>query len=124
MKMDWSEANDLCKATKLISTLASIPDDTTNDFLTTLTTEKAWIGGYRKSDGSWGVWTDGSTWGYTNWRSGQPNNKEGNQNYVVLNYKETGKWNDEESDGRRYVLCQYSLGSLNHFIGQLYSLII
>ena len=91
--MSWHDASDFCKSTKpnQIVTLASIPDATTNDFLTTLTAQEAWTGGYRKSDETWGAWTDGSTWGYTKWASGQPNNWGGNQDHIVINFNDHGK---------------------------------
>ena len=110
--MSWTDATVFCKSTKTnqIVTLASIPDSTTNDFLKTLTTQQAWIGGYRKSDKTWGAWTDGSTWGYTNWGSGQPNNYGGNQDYVVINFNDHGKWGDEDGEDVSGALCQYKTG--------------
>ena len=52
--------------------IASIPDNITNEFLATLTSKEAWIGGYilTKSNGEKEgpvFWLDGSNTSYTNW---------------------------------------------------------
>ena len=60
--------------------------------MTTLTQEQAWIGGF-KDEGTW-KWTDGSTWSYTNWGDGQPDNSGGRQDAVQMNFGEVGKWDD------------------------------
>ena len=71
--MSWNEARRQCQG--LGADLASVTSSITNNFLTTLTQEQAWIGGYKDGD-TW-QWTDGSTWGYTNWFPGQPDNSGG-----------------------------------------------
>ena len=64
--------------------MPSVLDQQTSDFLTSLTSGYAWLGGYRISPGSdtW-RWTDGSAWGFENWGAGQPNNLKGVQNYLA-----------------------------------------
>ncbi|XP_078485590.1 C-type lectin domain family 4 member E-like [Ciona intestinalis] len=57
-------------------------------------------------------WNDGTmvTSGYTNWRSGEPNNGDGNENCVVLLYKIGhslhGKWNDLSCLWNRRYICE------------------
>ena len=63
--------------------LASITSSEINTFVTTLSSDQAWIGGY-KSGSSW-KWTDGSSVDYSNWMSGQPNNWGGNQDKIYIN---------------------------------------
>ena len=51
---------------------------------------------------------------YTNWLPGEPNNWQGNEHYINLNFFEgdsqhgTGKWNDIAIDGNnpQYALCE------------------
>ena len=82
--------------------LASVPDQATNDFLTTLTTDLVWIGGNDiDTEGTW-VWSDGTPWNYDSWRPGEPTNTNGEEDGLVLNYGETGLWNDLSVDG---ALC-------------------
>ena len=94
-----------------IGNLASISDNKTNVFLNSLNSKKALVGGKKDSSGKW-VWSDGSSWNFTNWGAGQPSNSDENENYLEINKKENGQWNDvplsyEHEHG---YICQYSQG--------------
>ena len=92
--------------------LASSPDNQTNEFLTTLTSEYTWIGGYRSPKGSNSFhWTDGSPWKFTDWASGQPNNIGGDQNSVAINW--AGQWWDNADYLEYPYICQMSTGMDN-----------
>ena len=88
--------------------LASIPDKTTNDFLTHLSGVISWIGATdAASEGNW-QWSDGTPWGYESWAAGEPNNGGGRgQNYGAINYIVAGMWDDEDSN--KPFFCQYDL---------------
>ena len=108
--MTWAEARSFCQTDAPgEGDLASIHDKATNDFLTTLTTEYSLIGG--TDEGSEGVWrwSDGSSWDYENWHSGEPNNAGGGQQValkVAQKYTDTGTW-DDGYDYRNYpFICQ------------------
>ena len=88
------------------ASLVSIPDKITNDFLNSLTMVETWAGGYLKSEGQW-AWTDGSEWKYTNWAQGQPNNRRGVEDVLVLRKFEDG-WNDGNKSTKYGSLCQYN----------------
>nr|XP_026695775.1 macrophage mannose receptor 1-like [Ciona intestinalis] len=79
-------------------------------------------------------WNDGTmvTSGYTNWRSGEPNNAGGNENCVELVYATIsslwhGKWNDVpcSANGRyiceRRVVTWHQLGTNEYYIGTGYA---
>ena len=101
--------------------LASVHDNITNTFVTSLIPGAAWLGGYQNSNGTeepW-RWSDGSAWDFENWKSGEPNNCCGGvdnmfgEDYLAVDGKGNGmKWNDggvsnwwmDDDDG--YV-CQY-----------------
>ena len=109
----WTDAIRSCQdATSDPSvSLASIPDKTPNDFLATVTTERAWIGGYRIPDG-W-AWSDGIYWNFTNWNTetGEPNNYQNlNENYVMTNFiGNIGFWADyPDSMYPIGTICQYN----------------
>ena len=106
-KTDRNEGFSSCQSSHInpTTTLVSIPDKATNDFLTTLTKENAWTGGHRKADGLWG-WTDGSLWTFSNWNPGEPNNHGGNEDFVE--FQSTGFWND----GSLHPDVKYARGSL------------
>ena len=42
------------------------------------------------------MWSDGTPWGYENWRAGEPNNDRGKEDHLEMN-EATGDWNDIES---------------------------
>ena len=107
----WSEANDSCmESNPLTGSLASIHDNATNDFLTSLTggSEWTWVGGYQEDDSEVWHWADGSEWtGFNNWGPGQPDNLWGNDDHLGLNYPGTGHWNDFGGDYPQGSICQY-----------------
>ena len=110
MKTNRTEALRYCQSSNInpTSTLVSIPDKTTNDFLTTLTKEPSWTGGYKNSEGDLG-WTDGSPWTFTNWAPGEPNDFGGVEDFVEINSPKIGLWNDNtDASFPRAALCQYN----------------
>ena len=108
----WTESLYSCNelsTPKIWSTLASVHDNETNEFLTNLTggSEWTWVGGYLGDDDLW-YWVDGSKWtGYNNWGPGQPDNLWGNDDHLGLNYPGTGHWNDFGGDWPQGSICQY-----------------
>ena len=103
-RISWTDAEAACIAEG--GNLASIPDQETNDFLTSLTEIYAWVGGRRLEAGQnvWG-WTDGTEWSYTNWGPGQPDNLEGSQDYIAINHGGVGLWDDGSNVIQNYI-CQ------------------
>ena len=90
--------------------LASVSDWATNSFLTTLTTHRAWIGGY-KDQNQW-KWSDKTVWNFENWAPNQPDNTFGNEGSLVFNWRAwdphgKGKWNDANSVNPKEFICQY-----------------
>jgi len=125
LKTNRTEAFKLCKSSHKnpSSTLVSIPNNETNNFLVSLTKESAWTGGYRKSGGGWG-WTDGSPWNWTNWSPGEPNNDGGNEEFVEINFKygpTFGFWNDDpDVKFAKGALCQYDKGfDINQLLNEV-----
>ena len=107
----WTEANDLCmESNPLTGAVASVHDNATNEFLTTLTggSEWTWVGGYQEDDSEIWHWVDGSEWtGFNNWGPGQPDNLWGKDDHLGLNYPGTGHWNDFGGDWPQGSICQY-----------------
>ena len=110
----WIQADTECKELQQSSSnLASIQDSQTDDFLTmTMTGRKrpeTWVGG-RLVNGAW-TWTDGSLWAVLDphpWAPGQPDNEDGDEDSLGLNWGATNQWNDFR--GAVTVLpriCQY-----------------
>lgn len=85
-----------------------------------------WIGGYQlNSDfepaGNW-TWSDGTSWGFTSWASGQPDNAgavENRAHYFVPSNSRNDTWNDWTSAGalKAYVFETLSPGTGGDFDG-------
>ena len=83
----WTDASSYCQ--NLGGELASVTSSDINDFLTTLTEDPAWVGGYKDDDGNWN-WADGSTFDYTNLASNtvkQPDNAGGDQDKLQISFR-------------------------------------
>ncbi len=109
-KRSWTEALESCKSSSPSSTLSSVHDTTTNDFLTALSggSSWTWLGGYQDDEEKW-HWADGSKWtGYKNWGPGQPDNYGNREHYLGLNYPKRGQWNDfPDIKYPQGSICQY-----------------
>ena len=111
--MSWAEARSSCQANAPQNgDLASVPDQATSDFLSTLTTEIAWIGGHWTEEDGW-TWSDGTPWGFESWHPGEPNNWGGiPEDYIATNFGSAGEWNDFPMEGSTAhpvvgFICQY-----------------
>ena len=85
--------------------LATIQGAGENEFIRSLSTTVQWIGGLRAagscgSDCNWG-WDTGETWGFTNWRLGEPNGGVIEQS---LDFYADGTWNDDNGLSLPYII--------------------
>ena len=116
-KKSWHASESYCGNVAPANTngnLASIGDDATNMFLSTISSGKqAWIGGHQDSENQWS-WSDGRNWNFTYWATNQPNSGGEDQKYISTNFREDGKWNDNNGNSVRQFLCQYSTGNTIH----------
>ena len=68
---------------------------------------KFWTGGFRECDQcqTW-LWSDGSSWDFTNWREGrEPNNHTGPENCVEIGHYEDS-WNDWKCRNTIHYVCK------------------
>ena len=89
--------------------LVTIESKQENDFIVSLLRGRAaWIGGFRFPDGTYG-WTDGHKWygNYNNFRSGQPDNHDGEEDSILMNGYGQGQWIDIPFNHRHGFVCQY-----------------
>ena len=110
--LSWSEASADCLGKGL--QLATVQSASENAQLRTAAAgNRAWIGGTdAASEGTW-VWSpSGMPLSYTNWHSGQPDNRGPSRNEDCLEFNwgpsgtsGTGKWNDADCSAykRKYV---------------------
>ena len=99
----WAQQQDHCNS--IGGHLASVPDEETNNFLLSIMKQRTFIGG-QKASLSW-TWTDGTSFTYTNWASGEP---FGDGLVMELlkgvQWAPDGTWNDVPESEAKPALCQ------------------
>lgn len=96
----WPQAQAACLANG--GYLASVNNQEENNFLANiLTNQTAWIGLNDEANEGNFVWTNGDPVTYTNWYEDQPNDYNGNQDFVEM--LPDGLWNDQYN----YKLLEY-----------------
>ena len=103
----WTQQNTECR--NLGGHLASVPNEETNIFLLSLTTERTFIGGTTPPS-SW-TWTDGTPFTFERWASGEPSG----DGFVIELMKghgslPDGTWNDVPESETKHALCQKTDG--------------
>ncbi|KAG7229387.1 hypothetical protein INR49_012778 [Caranx melampygus] len=100
----WRESRQDCLARR--SDLVIITTNDEQNFLTTLTNNRAWIGlSDIEEEGKW-KWVDETELvGGGFWRPGEPNN-EGHEDCAEISHS-NGKWNDVPCNLRKSWICEY-----------------
>jgi Ca2+-binding RTX toxin-like protein len=95
----WEQAQ--AQAQSLGGNLVTINSRKELDFLVGEfnTSQQYWIGLTDKQKENDFKWISDEDLTFTNWALGQPDNWLGNEDYVVMNWGGTGKWNDGDSTG-------------------------
>ncbi|XP_074555316.1 uncharacterized protein LOC141811233 [Halichoeres trimaculatus] len=114
-RMTWDDAEKNCIS--LGGHLASVHSqweyDQIREVFSDPTNEKpdTWIGGSdRKQEGVW-RWTDGSSFNFRKWCTGEPNNLRSNQNCLHMVYKGYKCWDDLWCNELRPSLCAHLINS-------------
>lgn len=104
----WDSSRALAQAMELHSTgiygdLATVTSAGENAFILSIVpvVDTVWLGGYQDAGSTvtanWN-WITGEAWSYVNWRSGEPNDAEGDENRVAM-FTNDGTWNDANGNG-------------------------
>uniref|UniRef100_UPI0037E9C5DB galactose-specific lectin nattectin-like n=1 Tax=Semicossyphus pulcher TaxID=241346 RepID=UPI0037E9C5DB len=104
----WIDAEQACN--DIGGNLASLHSAAENDFLRDHTTrvsnnihKHTWIGGHDAvQEGRW-MWSDGTTFKYERWGTGEPNNHLG-EDCVEMNFR-VSYWNDLPCHHQRPFVC-------------------
>ena len=113
--MTWQEAKVFCQNQG--GYLATLTSQAENDFvydhLIAPNGHYAWLGGTDEgSEGNW-HWVTAEPWSYNNWPQGQPDNYQGNENYLHSYYGNSNSWNDLANDHsvagyeEMYFVCEW-----------------
>ncbi|XP_041654463.1 galactose-specific lectin nattectin-like [Cheilinus undulatus] len=111
--MDWADAERHC--TTLGANLPSVHSKGAYDFLrntVNLLSGKdlaIWLGGYDAvKEGVW-LWSDGSHFDFKFWHKGEPNNFQGKENCMEMNFMEKDFVNDNACSTKKAFFCQKHL---------------
>ncbi|XP_039656437.1 lectin-like [Perca fluviatilis] len=99
--MNWTEAQSYCRANH--TDLASVRNMTENRMVLAAGGNRpwVWIGLFRDS---W-KWSDGRTSSFSFWKTGQPDDKNGNEACVAADFSQSGAWEDWSCDMERAFIC-------------------
>lgn len=92
--------------------LATISSAGENNYLFGLMKSKGYGGAYfgftdSETEGKW-KWVNGESINYTNWRPGEPNAENENEDYAMFYYRFTdGTWNDGDFSGSTVFICEW-----------------
>ncbi|KAI7789584.1 ladderlectin-like isoform X1 [Triplophysa rosa] len=103
--VDWVTAEKNCQS--LDANLASVRSKAQNEFLLSLVpaNTNVWIGGHDAEMEKQWLWTDGSPFDYTNWCNTEPNNKDGSEHCLELNWTKNRCWNDGTCATLKGYIC-------------------
>uniref|UniRef100_A0A673BUW4 C-type lectin domain-containing protein n=1 Tax=Sphaeramia orbicularis TaxID=375764 RepID=A0A673BUW4_9TELE len=95
---EWIDAELTC--TSLGANLASLRDIRVLKFITDMiytatgSSKKTWVGGH-DAEGLW-LWSDGSHFAFKDWAKGEPNNENGKEHCMEMNFK--GKLHSKQNE--------------------------
>ncbi|XP_034721523.1 macrophage mannose receptor 1-like [Etheostoma cragini] len=99
--LTWTGAQNYCRAK--YTDLASVRDMVENQKIQPMLGGGGvfWFGLFRDS---W-KWSDGSSSSFSFWKTGQPNNINGNQTCVAADFSQSGAWEGWSCDMERAFIC-------------------
>ncbi|CAG9838541.1 unnamed protein product [Diabrotica balteata] len=118
--VSWIEAVQYCKSNSW--QLVKIENKEKNDAIAKFLLERSvvhpgeavWTSGTKRTNGTKWRWIDGKDVTFTNWNTGEPNNKRGDLSCISVYRSKSGVavWDDvpcEASDVKYYPLCEKEL---------------
>lgn len=106
-KCKWTEASRRCES--MGGQLVVIADSATQKFIEDLAAQRVlWLGATDKDiEGKW-RWGDGTEMKFKNFGRGQPDNWNGLENWLSINWKaNNGEWNDVGNDRLFGFICEW-----------------
>ena len=105
-KKSWADAEAYCK-TEPGAQLASIHSYEELVFIQSNFPRDLWYGGTDIVGEGTFKWSDGSSWDFSYWMSGEPNNRK-NQD-CLCGYAKELKWDDDYCEEKKLFLCKLGL---------------
>ncbi|XP_050958299.1 lectin-like isoform X1 [Labeo rohita] len=112
--LNFTDAELKCRATAPGAHLVSVHSKKHNDYLLCMVQKfnpnnlRFWLGAFELFKSGVFLWTDGSFWDFQIWTSGEPNHMyTSTEDCVEMNWKETGKWNDDSCHVKKNYICAF-----------------
>ncbi|XP_062415062.1 ladderlectin-like [Pungitius pungitius] len=70
-----------------------------------LSSPQTWVGGYNAQEVNQWFWSDGTRLDFTMWAPGEPNNYQGRQRCIQMNFGDGKAWDDVECWTERPSIC-------------------
>lgn len=99
--MDWTAAQDYCESNH--SYLVNVRNSSENDRVSSLASDRIWIGLRRKT---WNSWSDQSPVTFTHWSRKQPDNNGDTMESCAAVNATTGTWWDVNCNTKQHFVCQ------------------
>ncbi|XP_059407360.1 CD209 antigen-like protein D [Carassius carassius] len=110
-ELSWSDSRQYCRDRG--ADLVIINTEEKQRFITSLVSERVWIGLSDTENEDVMKWVDNSTLKQRFWFKGQPNNYDGNQDCIELNYEREkpgwtplNSWNDFSCSAKKKGICE------------------
>ena len=100
--LTWSNANVECRSFVNAYGLATIPDATTNTYLTSLISSNAYVGGTKATTG-WAWIVPSVSWSYNNWNDNFPDSSSTKTSLVLTT---SGKWENYDGFTGLEYICE------------------
>ncbi len=99
----WQDAQTFCESKG--GYLATVTSEEEMAAIAPLLTNNTWLGATDNAlEGTW-EWVTGESFSYTNWKDGEPNNKNGSENYLhAYPSAENYTWNDTSTQLNSFIL--------------------
>ena len=106
-KLSWADAESYCQSWSAGAHLASIRSAEEQKFVQVNFPGNIWLGGSdTANEGTW-TWSDGTSWIYSDWHSGEPNNAGSGQDCLWGNWHDHDlKWDDNTCEHKTLFLCK------------------
>lgn len=106
-QQNWDAARVACEALGPDTHLATVADAAENQLISDLAgSARVWIAGSDAgNEGNW-IWYNGEAFAFDNWRSGEPNDGDGNEDCMSLEGDRGGSWDDQPCGESKRFVCE------------------
>ncbi|XP_050958297.1 lectin-like [Labeo rohita] len=116
--LNFSDAEFSCREKAPGAHLVSVHNKKHNEILLDIVKKfnpnnlRIWLGAFELFQSGKFLWLDGSFWDYEIWTTGEPTNiYNSKEECLEMNWKETGRWNDDACSYKKNYICAFKIPS-------------